>query len=67
MVQSAARSVQKTQLFHEGDRVLHRLFGKGTVVELRDVNGSMRVVIRFDERGDKVFPADTAPVVKIAE
>ena len=67
VVQSAARSVQKTQLFHEGDRVLHRLFGKGTVVELRDVNGSMRVVIRFDERGDKVFPADTAPVVKITE
>lgn len=67
VVQSAARSVQKTQLFHEGDRVLHRLFGKGTVTELKDVNGSLRVVIRFDERGDKVFPADTAPVVKIGE
>ncbi len=67
VVSSAAKSAAKTQLFHEGDRVLHKLFGKGTVLELRDVNGSMRVVIRFDERGDKVFPADTAPVVKIAE
>ena len=66
-VPSQARAVQKTELFHEGDRVLHRLFGKGTVVEMRNVNGSVRVVIRFDERGDKIFPADTAPVVKIAE
>lgn len=67
IVQSVANTVQKTQLFHVGDRVLHRVFGKGTVMELREVNGSMRVVVRFDEQGEKVFPADTAPIVRISE
>ena len=63
-VPSQARDLQPMQLFHPGDRVLHRVFGHGTVDEVRGSGRDAKLVITFDERGQKVFPADTAPVVK---
>jgi hypothetical protein len=51
-------------LFQPGDRVLHRVFGHGTVDEIRGTGRDAKLVITFDERGQKIFPADTAPVVK---
>lgn len=66
VVSSPARDLpRRTELFSVGDRVLHRQFREGTVTELRESNGSRRVVINFDSCGEKVFPADTALVVKI--
>ncbi len=63
-VPSQARSVEPLTLFKAGDRVLHRVFGRGTVEEVRGAGREARLVISFDERGQKIFPADTAPVVK---
>ncbi len=63
-VPSQARAMEPVQLFAPGDRVLHRVFGSGTVDEIRGTGREAKLVITFEERGQKVFPADTAPVVK---
>jgi DNA helicase-2/ATP-dependent DNA helicase PcrA len=63
-VPSVARSLEPVMLFQPGDRVLHRVFGHGTVDEIRGTGRDAKLVITFDERGQKIFPADTAPVVK---
>jgi DNA helicase-2/ATP-dependent DNA helicase PcrA len=63
-VPSQARSLEPVQLFQPGDRVLHRVFGHGTVDEIRGQGRDAKLIITFDERGQKIFPADTAPVVK---
>jgi hypothetical protein len=63
-VPSQARNLEPVQLFHPGDRVLHRVFGHGTVDEIRGAGRDAKLVITFDDRGQKIFPADTAPVVK---
>ena len=63
-VPSVARSLEPVMLFQKGDRVLHRVFGQGTVDEIRGTGRDAKLVITFDERGQKIFPADTAPVVK---
>jgi len=63
-VPSQARNLEPVQLFQPGDRVLHRVFGHGTVYEVRGAGRDAKLVITFDERGQKIFPADTAPVVK---
>ena len=63
-VPSQARALEPLVLFKAGDRVLHRVFGHGTVEEVRGSGREAKLVIVFDERGQKIFPADTAPVVK---
>ena len=64
-VGSVARSNQPVMLFHKNDRVMHKLFGQGTIVEIRGQGREARLVIEFDTRGEKIFPADTAPVIKM--
>ncbi|MGJ4850245.1 DNA helicase PcrA [Bacillota bacterium Meth-B3] len=64
-VPSAARAGSPAQLFAVGDRVRHRMFGEGTVTELKGGGREARLVIQFDGRGEKIFPADTAPIIKI--
>ena len=64
-VPSAARASGPAQLFAVGDRVRHRMFGEGTVIELKGRGREARLVIQFNERGEKIFPADTAPIIKI--
>lgn len=65
VVSSAARDVTPVRLFEIGDRVEHRIFGQGTVAGFRNEELGARVVISFDEHGEKVFSADTAPIIKV--
>ena len=65
-VASPARNIN-VQLFKEGDRVMHRKYGKGVV---RDVTGSgddARISILFPVFGEKVFALAIAPIVKVEE
>ena len=48
-------------LFSPGDRVTHKVFGAGTVLES---NGD-KIRIAFDTRGERTFPASIAPIRKI--
>ncbi len=64
-VPSQARSLTPAQLFDVGDRVMHRIFGRGTVVELQGTGADQKMVIDFSERGTKTFSAAMAPVIKV--
>jgi DNA helicase-2/ATP-dependent DNA helicase PcrA len=52
-------------LFEAGDRVLHRMFGPGTVDEVTGSGASQRVKINFDSGSVKIFAANAAPIVKM--
>ena len=64
-VPSQARDIAPTQLFHQGDKVMHRIFGRGTVIEVQGAGQAQKIVIDFSERGQKTFSATMAPVVKV--
>jgi len=60
-----ADQAAQVALFKPGDRVLHRKFGEGDVIEIRGMGGECRVVIEFAAYGMKEFAASIAPIVKV--
>lgn len=60
-----ADQAAQVALFHAGDRVLHRKFGEGNVVEIKGSGAECRVVIEFAAYGVKEFAASIAPIVKV--
>ncbi len=52
-------------LFAVGDRVMHRKFGEGDVVEIRGNGADARIVISFAAYGQKEFALNIAPIVKV--
>ena len=55
------------RLFRPGDRVLHRKFGAGKVVEIRGTGADARILISFAGYGVKEFVLSIAPIAKIGE
>lgn len=68
---SVARSIPDSsvmaQLFQPGDRVMHRKFGEGNVLELKGTGNDARIVITFVAYGNKEFALNIAPIVKVNE
>ncbi len=66
-VGSVARAIEPApaQLFAVGDRVMHKIFGRGTVTEITGGGSDAKMTIDFSERGKKLFSAASAPVVKL--
>lgn len=67
---SAAASVPQSAvaaLFKTGDRVMHRKFGEGNVLEIRGSGSDARIVIGFAAYGQKEFVLSIAPIVKVNE
>ena len=67
---SAARSIPTAavgSLFKPGDRVMHRKFGEGNVMELKGSGKDARIVINFAAYGNKEFILSIAPIVKVNE
>ena len=65
---SAAASIPPSAvaaLFSVGDRVMHRKFGEGDVVEIRGSGSDARIVISFAAYGLKEFVLSIAPIVKV--
>lgn len=54
-------------IFKPGDRVMHRKFGEGSVVELKGSGADIRISIEFTAYGTKEFSLSIAPIVKIEE
>jgi DNA helicase-2/ATP-dependent DNA helicase PcrA len=52
-------------LFAVGDRVMHRKFGEGDVLEIRGNGNDARIVISFAAYGQKEFALNIAPIVKV--
>ena len=65
-VPSQARSIS-VQLFKEGDRVMHRKFGKGTVTSVSGSGDNARISILFPVFGEKTFALAIAPIIKLEE
>ena len=63
MPQSAAP--QEQSLFSVGDKVLHRMFGQGTVVELSGKGAAQRARIKFDSGSERIFAVNAAPIMKL--
>ena len=54
-------------LFKKGDRVLHKKFGEGSVIELIGTGAEARIRIGFTAYGEKEFVLSIAPIVKVGE
>ncbi|MDD3335087.1 MAG: DNA helicase PcrA [Eubacteriales bacterium] len=67
---SAASTVPASavaSLFEVGDRVMHRKFGEGNVVEIHGSGSDARIVISFVAYGNKEFSLSIAPIVKVID
>ena len=60
----AARAVA-AQSFSTGDRVSHRVFGEGTVIDVKPMGNDNLLEIAFDKSGTKKIMANFAKVEKI--
>ena len=56
-----------TKHYEPGDVVEHKVFGRGTVVEVKPAAGDQIVEIRFEKVGIKKTMANFAPLTKITE
>ncbi len=65
-VPSAARKKEAPpQVFEKGDRVLHKKFGEGTVLNVEGKGSEARITISFTAYGEKHFALSIAPIAKI--
>ena len=69
--QAASRPPRETpaqeQKYHDGDRVRHSVFGKGTVVSSKITDTDEEVTVAFPDIGVKRLSASFAPLEKLAE
>ena len=63
-VKTASRPTA-SQSFAAGDRVMHKVFGEGTVLTVRPMGGDCLLEIAFDKSGTKKIMANFAKVEKI--
>ncbi len=66
----AARSVSpkaETACWHTGDRVRHRVFGTGVIVQTVPMGNDMMLTIRFDAAGQKKVMANYAHLLRERE
>jgi DNA helicase-2/ATP-dependent DNA helicase PcrA len=64
-VAASVPSSALSSLFAVGDRVMHRKFGEGDVMEIRGTGNDARVTISFAAYGQKEFALNIAPIVKV--
>lgn len=62
---SPARPAISAASFRVGDRVRHRVFGSGEIVEVSGAGAAQRVRIRFANGSERTFAAGAAPIVKL--
>ncbi len=65
-MQTSSSNVMQS-LFQKGDRVMHRKFGEGNVVEVRGKGSDARILIEFTAYGVKEFSLSIAPIVKLGD
>ncbi len=60
---SAAKNTPKT--FAPGDRVLHKVFGEGTVLKITPIANDAMLEIKFESAGVKKVMANFTPITKL--
>ncbi len=63
-VGSQARALGGVALFRNGDRVIHRAFGRGEVVGVEGEGADQKVTVDFGGR-TRTFSASIAPIIKV--
>jgi len=64
--QSAMRYAAKpVAVFRVGDRVRHKVFGTGKVVEITGTGEAQRVRVHFNDGSERSFNAGIAPIVRL--
>jgi len=66
-VGSQARNVRSIALFKLNDKVIHRSFGRGRIVEVSGTGSEQKVTVDFGERGVRTFNASIAPIIKVED
>ena len=64
---SQAQAFVKPAVFKPGDRVQHRKFGQGNVVNVTGSGGDARISIEFAAYGVKEFSLSIAPIIKVGD
>lgn len=67
---SISRNIKTSSIkniFKPGDRILHKKFGEGNVIEIHGSGRNARIKIEFAAYGTKEFSLSIAPIVKISE
>lgn len=62
----AASQTVSPAVFKTGDRVLHKKFGEGNVIQLTGKGAEARISIEFAAYGVKEFSVSIAPIVKVS-
>ena len=62
---SGAAEVRGISVFHAGDTVRHRTFGRGKVLEVTGTGAQQKVRIQFDDGSVRAFSAAAAPIMKV--
>ena len=62
--QPAGPAIKVEQRYREGERVVHKSFGAGTVVKSTLTRSDEELIIRFDTVGIKIISASIAPLEK---
>jgi DNA helicase-2/ATP-dependent DNA helicase PcrA len=60
-----ATSTQATAQFEMGDKVKHKVFGKGTVISVKNQDGDEEVTVAFPGKGVKRLLTSLAPLEKL--
>lgn len=64
-IRQPARPSEPAQSFSVGDRVLHKIFGEGTVLDVAATASDVKLEIAFDKVGTKKLMAGFAKIVKL--
>ncbi len=57
---------QPAAIFRAGDKVAHRAYGRGDVVEVVGSGDDQRVRVKFDDGSVRLFAANAAPITRIS-
>lgn len=63
--QSQEIAEKNTNSFHLGDKVSHKVFGTGTIVEIREQEDGDQLTISFEKTGIKKINSSLAPLEKM--
>jgi len=56
---------QTREIFRPGDKILHQLWGPGSVVSTKGAGASLTYTVAFPEKGLRVLQADIAPIKRL--
>jgi len=63
---ASAPAKKSTASYNVGDRVLHKVFGEGTVMKITPLANDAMLEINFDSVGIKKIMANYTPITKLS-